>query len=520
VIVRALCLAAVGLGLAGSAHAQRFAVVIGNNAGRAEEGLLEFAERDASRVAETLTQVGGVRAERLVLAQGGSASAARQAVIAINERIRTEASGDSMLIVYYSGHSDAEALHLGNTSLSLAELESLVRGSAARVRVLIVDACRSGALTRRKGGRPAPSIRIESSRLRGDGVIVLTASAADEDAQESPALEGSFFTHHLVSAMLGAADEDGDGRVTISEAYDYAYANTLRDSSATLAGTQHPSYRYDLRGQGEVTFTEVRPRGGRAQLVIPSDLDVLVLRGSANGAVLAEARTRPDAPGSLSLPPGKIFIRARTARALFEGALLLRDGQTSRLDLDDMDRIELARLARKGGTHVPFVAGVGLAAQAHAGLADRDSLCPGAALHGSFVYRQLSLAPRVLVCREDFDDDRLSTKTTETQLSLALNVHRDLGRVVSAYLGPEVGVSYFRQHVQPRLGFGGSRNIFGGALSLQGGVELDLGGALSLGVRALAQTYFLELENPTQPRADVSAVFTWGLSLGLTRYLR
>src|SRR4051812_37133854 len=86
---------------------------------------------------------------------------------------------------------------------------SLVRGSAATFRILAVDSCRSGALTRVKGGRPPFDIRIDE-HLSEQGLVLLTSSAADEDAQESDALRGSFFMHHFVSALLGAADADGE----------------------------------------------------------------------------------------------------------------------------------------------------------------------------------------------------------------------------------------------------------------------------------------------------------------------
>lgn len=496
--------------LASTAHAQRFAVVIGNNVGRADERPLAYAEHDAARLAEVLTSVGAVRPDHLVLVQGATALAARQALIATNERLR-DAAAPALLVVYYSGHGDAEALHLGDTRLPIAEIEGLVRGSAARLRVLIVDACRSGVLTHSKGGRPAPAMQL--AQLAGDGVIVLTASAAGEDAQESPALGGSFFTHHLLSGLLGAADVDRDGGVTVTEAYDYAYANTLRDSSATLAGAQHPSYRYDVRGQGEVVLTELRTAGPRAQLELPGGLDVLVLRGAPSGAVIAEARTDAG-PASLSVPAGRLFLRVRTARELFEQTVELRGGQRFYVATDQMDRIAFARLARKGGTHVPFVVGLGASLGAHAGVVDRAAACTGGGVHASLVYRAISLDPRLEACRERFASAEETYVTTEVQAALALDLHHDVSRRWSLYAGPELGIAYFHQ----RVVLAPARDLVGGALAVQAGVDLDLGGGLVAGARVLARTYLLGLDSPE--RAAVSAVFTWGAALGVTYYLR
>jgi hypothetical protein len=93
--------------------------------------------------------------------------------------------------------------------------------------------------------------------------------------------------------------------------------------------------------------------------VVPSGVSVLVMRGSATGAVIAEARTGNDKTGTLSLPPGRMFIRARTTRELYEQEVTLHAGQTFQLATASMDRIDFARLARKGGTFRPSVIGFG-----------------------------------------------------------------------------------------------------------------------------------------------------------------
>ncbi len=172
-----------------------------------------------------------------------------------------------MLLVYYSGHADAGALHLGGSRLELAELEQLVRGSAAAFRLLVLDSCRSGALTRVKGGTPIPPFDIQlNERVTGEGAVFLTSSSASEDSQESDELKGSFFTHALLSGLLGAADENGDGKVTLDEAYRHAYEATLRASSRTLAGTQHPTFQYDLRGTGDLVLASLDARSPHAGL--------------------------------------------------------------------------------------------------------------------------------------------------------------------------------------------------------------------------------------------------------------
>jgi hypothetical protein len=278
------------------AEIERFAVVVGNNQGASDELPLRYAEDDASKMARVLRDLGGFPPENLLLLRGENAGAVRRALISVNDRIRSrpQSGARAMLLVFFSGHADASALHLAASAFELAELRQLVRGSAAAFRLLVVDACRSGALTRVKGGRDGPPFAIVlDGGPAGEGAVFLTSSSANEDAQESDELKGSFFTHYLASALVGAGDVDGDGHVVLDEAYRYAYENTLRASSRTLAGAQHPTFEYDLRGQGQIVLTTLQPAwSARAFLVFPAGRSYLIMHGGRDGAVVAEIGAR------------------------------------------------------------------------------------------------------------------------------------------------------------------------------------------------------------------------------------
>jgi hypothetical protein len=303
---QALIALAVLLLPAAAAAQERFAVVVGNDQGQPPDLPLSYAETDASRVASMLQEVGGVRPENLVLLRGQDAGTVRSTLIAVNDRVRA-AGRQAMLIVYYSGHADAGALHLGATPLELRELEQLVRGSAASFRLLILDACRSGALTRVKGGTPIPPFDIQlGERVAGEGAVFLTSSSASEDSQESDEIKGSFFTHALVSGLLGAADANADGRVTLDETYRYAYEATLRASSRSMAGIQHPTFEYDVRGMGDVVLASLDARApGRAFIQLPAGRTWLLFQNSAEGAVVGEVGAQDRARRRARRAPGR-----------------------------------------------------------------------------------------------------------------------------------------------------------------------------------------------------------------------
>src|SRR5690606_19692291 len=122
-------------------------------------------------------------------------------------------------VFYYSGHADAGELRLGASRYPMARLRERLAASPAAVRIALLDACRSGAITRTKGARRVPAFAVDTGPRAARGLVILTSSAKDEDSQESDRIGGSFFTHALVSGMLGEADASGDGRVTLAEAY-------------------------------------------------------------------------------------------------------------------------------------------------------------------------------------------------------------------------------------------------------------------------------------------------------------
>jgi hypothetical protein len=404
------CAVALAWPLAASAEVVRYALVFGNNLGRADEETLRYAEEDARRIHETLAELGGFLPENTLLLRGADAERVRAALIRMNERIRT-GGASAMLVVFYSGHADATALHLGDTALPLDQLEQLVRGSPAALRLLVVDACRSGALTRVKGGTPVPVPELElDQRLPSDGVAFWSSSSANEDAQESDDIRGSFFTHYLVSGLLGAADEDRDGRVTLGEAYRYAYETTLRATSKTLAGTQHPTFHHEIHGMVDVTLTSIVV-GGRSLMTFPRGRDYLVMADGPDGPVVAEVGAR-DVERRVSLRPGRYFVRGRARDHLLEGTIAVRAGQPGVLDDGGLERVEYARLVRKGGARAS-------AESIEAGYTVRSPLwsgaspCQGVVVGWGIDLPVLSVSVRGRACRGGFSNAYLEATNDE-----------------------------------------------------------------------------------------------------------
>ena len=333
------------------ADEKRFAVLIGANIGDPGEARLRYAEADAERLGQTLRTVGDFQSDRLLLLTGVGAHEVREALIRFNERIRVEGPDATLLFVFYSGHADDNKLHLAGTHLATSELRALVAGSPASSRVLVIDACRSGAITRVKGGHPVPPFQVT---LGGpplpSGVAILTSSADGEDSQESDRLRASFFSHYFNSGLIGGADVNRDARVTLHEAFSFASDQTVAATVSTVAGPQHPTYRFDLGGRHDLVLTRPRAaphRLGALQLADPGRYVVSRVDASGGSVLVAELLVRPGG-ARLAVSPGRYHLTMRGRDALYEGQSQVTDGAITDVSLTQMDRVPYGRMVRKG----------------------------------------------------------------------------------------------------------------------------------------------------------------------------
>ncbi len=348
----AAALAAVAVALAASpagAGTRRLAVVVGHNVG-GREAPLRYAEADAVKFARVLTEVGGVDRADLDLLLGRPLADVRAALDRARRKIaewRKQPDERVLIFFYFSGHSDGQALELAGEGLDFGALRNLLAATGADVQLAIVDTCRSGALVAVKGGQPGPGfqIRLDDEDLRSSGYVFLTSSAGDELALESPEIHGSFFTHHLISGLLGQADVSGDRRVSLGEAYDYAYARTVADTARTTINTQHPNYRNQLTGHGELVLTELQARS--AQLVLPTGFDRMLVTGLGPEPVLAEVAPGM-APRPLALMPGNYAVRARRGPHAFAVRVALAAGQTRTVTADELAPTSATEARSKG----------------------------------------------------------------------------------------------------------------------------------------------------------------------------
>jgi hypothetical protein len=478
------------------ARIQRFALIVGNNQGHAPDLELRYAESDASKVAQVLRDLGGFAPADTTILLGEDAQTVRSTLINLNDRIRAAEAipgQQALLFVYYSGHADAQALRLGPSRLEFRELAQLVRGSSANFRLLVVDACRSGTLTRLKGGHlVAPFDIATSATLPGEGMAFLSASADNEDAQESDQIRGSFFTNAFVSGLLGAADRDGDGAVALDEAYSHARQSTIRATSRTFAGPQHPSFQFELRGQGSLILTQPGLASAqRGLLSFDRGMQFLVMARDADGVVVGEIEATAASP-RLSLRPGRYFVRGRAADSLLEGEVEVVAGAIKAVKPGELTRVAYARLVRKGASVRAASHALEAGATFRARLKNADTPCWGGAVGYRLELPTFSVGLRLGACHSSFENRILQAATNEFSTIAELRHAWDFSKL-TAFAALALGATFTRQSFDPS---GVPARLSTSPLAAAGaGLVVPLGSRYFVGLEALAELQLVRLQD-------------------------
>ena len=355
-----MCIVAL-FAVAGKAHAatnsgeiaiNRYVFAVSANNGGKGRPVLRYAESDARAFSNVLSQMGGVPKQNVYRVTEPSVASLQNQLEALDKKLQSarsakgaDANSREEVLVYYSGHADEKGLRLGEEIYSWKEFRKRVDALHADVKIAVIDACGSGAITRAKGSVAVPAFMVDkSSDMKGYAFI--TSSTQDESSQESDKLKGSFFTHSLVSGLRGAGDVSGDGKVTLSEAYQFAFNETLQKTEATMGGAQHPSRDMNLAGTGDVVMTDLRSTS--AGLELDENVDGHLFIRDEKGELVAELYKKSGRAMSLGFPAGKYTVRLERPAEYKEASVTLYDNNRARLGKKQFTAVAVEKTALRG----------------------------------------------------------------------------------------------------------------------------------------------------------------------------
>jgi len=232
---------------------ERWAVVVG--IGTYQSGDipdLEYAGADADAVYRFLTSspAGPFQEDHVLLLKDEEATGAamREALFVFLQ----EADWNDLVVIYYAGHGapdparpdnlyllpyDANLNSLAASGFPMWDVKTALRRQIAAERVIVIaDACHAAG-TQEGLFDDNPIAGGFSELFTPSRRLIMTAADTNEFSFEDARWGGhGVFTHFLLQGLGGAGDENGNGIVTFTEAFDYV---SSRVSQAT-DGRQNP----------------------------------------------------------------------------------------------------------------------------------------------------------------------------------------------------------------------------------------------------------------------------------------
>jgi len=227
---------------------QRRSVIIGVNGYKPAIGQLYFCVSDAKAIEDALNaRRDGFESTESTLLVDDQAEMLRPSRVNILEsvsRICESAESEDTILIHFSGHGqigldhkfyllpiDASQVSIEQTAISWQWIRDTVENSKARNKIIIIDACHSGA------GRDATqSVRASQEILRelqqnSEGFVCISSCGSGQLSYELSELGQGIFSHYLVEGIKGAADPLRRGVVDIESLYNYVRERTIRHAT-------------------------------------------------------------------------------------------------------------------------------------------------------------------------------------------------------------------------------------------------------------------------------------------------
>ncbi len=280
--------------------AAQYAVLVGSENGGAGVVPLRYVKSDLVAMRQVLIDHCGYSPEKIVTIRDGSPEQLTAQLRSIRSRLRR----DDQFFFYYTGHADNRSLRMGKRRFDLVSLKSHLDSLEGSLQIVVLDACQSGSFGRLKGGTIDEPLILRNES--GDGRVVLFSSSESEFSQESDYLKHSIFSYYFMNGLRGMADISGDQKVTVDEAYRYAYGQTVAATVNSAGGVQHPGFLFDYQGKGDILLSDMTSKTAGVTLDRSVMGQIVIIDPSKQ--IVADFRADGSREMIVSLNPGKYTI--------------------------------------------------------------------------------------------------------------------------------------------------------------------------------------------------------------------
>ena len=308
-------------------------------------GNLKYTVSDVQGLYDVLTGPGGFPKQNVFVMSDQADDAKRpptysNIIAQLAATLQLPKQGD-IVLVYFAGHgieekstsyllpSDARMANLRLTGLQLNYVKEQLDACAAEKKILILDACHSGAA--RNAARLGRTFATDVERMdKSKGMVTISSCDLDQQSFEWDEKGHGVFTYFLMEGLRGPADRDRDGEIVVSELNRYVYDATTR-WAAKRGFVQTPKFVTSVMGDivlrcgkfdalptphepGPVHGSRLGQYGAALALILLGAGGVLVARRRLRPRTAAAAKRVDAAKLVIPLPAGpsrKVFLFAK-----------------------------------------------------------------------------------------------------------------------------------------------------------------------------------------------------------------
>ncbi len=214
------------------APGRRWAVLAGVNQ-YDDYGELHVCVNDVEAISQRLISAGYEPDHLRLLTDDEERLPTREEIITALRSWANLTEPDDLLLFYYSGHGWADSqdtyliarngrsIDLPLTAVKLSDVTGIMRAAEARAKIIILDACHSGADLPGKGAPAMTEEFIQHVFEQAEGLAIIASCKQGEKSYEWQEQERSAFTHFLLEALEGQADLDRKDFVTVQDVNRY-----------------------------------------------------------------------------------------------------------------------------------------------------------------------------------------------------------------------------------------------------------------------------------------------------------
>ena len=220
---------------------QRYAVVIGiGNYKDRKIPPLHYTVADAQGIHNVITseKYGFVLKENVKILIDEQAST-RNIKKTFGTWLKKNVKENDSVIVYFAGHGapeagrtywvtyDSDIEDLYGTAIGNDSLSQMLNSIASKTIIVFLDSCYSAATVNRGWHTRSLIEKDPFEKFKGEGRVVITSSDGKQPSLEIQEYGHGVFTYFLIQGLIGKADQDLDGYITLDEIWDHVKSNVL-----------------------------------------------------------------------------------------------------------------------------------------------------------------------------------------------------------------------------------------------------------------------------------------------------